>query len=62
MPQGRSHGALVIAKPKLKRQHSNREKDPEDCHREETMTEAQASYLRTLCEEAGYQGPSIPPH
>ena len=33
---------------------SNREKDPEDwVTGDETMTGAQASYLKTLCEEAG---------
>ena len=35
---------------------SNREKDPEDwVTGDETMTGAQASYLKTLCEEAGEQ-------
>ena len=33
---------------------SNREKEPEDwVTGDETMTGAQASYLKTLCEEAG---------
>lgn len=33
---------------------SNLEKDPEDwTTAEESMTDAQASYLKTLCEEAG---------
>lgn len=33
---------------------SNREKDPDDwVTGDETMTGAQASYLKTLCEEAG---------
>jgi hypothetical protein len=33
---------------------SNREKDPKDwVTGDETMTGAQASYLKTLCEEAG---------
>lgn len=33
---------------------SNRDKDPEDwVTGDETMTGAQASYLKTLCEEAG---------
>jgi Protein of unknown function (DUF3072) len=33
---------------------SNRNKEPEDCVTgDKTMTDAQASYLKTLCEEAG---------
>lgn len=36
------------------RQHSNLQKDPEDwVTRDEAMTGAQKSYLKTLCEEAG---------
>jgi hypothetical protein len=35
-------------------QPSNRDKDPDDwVTGDETMTGAQASYLKTLCEEAG---------
>ena len=35
-------------------EHSNVRKDPEDWKTgDETMTGAQASYLQTLCEEAG---------
>ena len=35
---------------------SNRDKEPEDwVTGDETMTGAQASYLKTLCEEAGKQ-------
>lgn len=34
--------------------HSNQQKDPSDwVTGDETMTGAQASYLKTLCEEAG---------
>ena len=37
-------------------QPSSRDKDPEDwVTGEETMTGAQASYLKTLCEEAGIE-------
>lgn len=37
-------------------QPSNRDKDPDDwVTGEETMTGAQASYLKTLCEEAGVE-------
>jgi hypothetical protein len=35
-------------------EQTNREKDPDEwVTRDETMTGAQASYLKTLCEEAG---------
>ncbi len=40
--------------PKTGDDHSNRDKKPEDWTTgDEPMTGAQASYLKTLCEEAG---------
>ena len=40
--------------PKGPETHGNARKDPDEwVTRDETMTGAQASYLKTLCEEAG---------
>jgi hypothetical protein len=52
------NGANVKRNPKgeVPAQPGNREKNPEDwVTGDETMTGAQASYLKTLCEEAGVE-------